>query len=528
VDVADTVAELLDWIRAAINELAGPDVERYSLDRWTYRWDSVVASAFHLGHSGIVDGLNEPFPRVSFPHDSPAAKAIRNRVRDRLVEVQRRLNIADTRYSALRDEDYHPPLDWHTTPEGRAVLADGFAQKLTSIADELEASNFRGLREHELRELAGGLIIQAYSRGFLRSLPHLGKFVAWHTASSENDPPVGEGGVEARRCRCPSNLFLDVIGGQSEIVRLCEDGTLEHIGPKPDDGILPAIDPALFERGDAIGACRFLVATISREATAIAESRVKKVDKEKFFALIRRRGLQPIASLGEIAWNLREWLREVMTDPALGNVMAVELPRIRRQLELALVDAELSRYAADLPDGENLSAAKIIAFIEGIDLPGGGRLMAPPGKPPEGGEWLSLSRVRALRIAMQLVGDDDAPLFDYQKSEDLDAIEGWGKDKLTAIWDAIERSFPLNDRTAAISPRPVKNDSPDRSKLNATQLAALEIIEKSSGPILGKNLAKQLDIEESSLRSHIIPKLKPFGVRNDRVGGYYVARSSVT
>jgi hypothetical protein len=37
------------------------------------------------------------------------------------------------------------------------------------------------------------------------------------------------------------------------------------LGPKPDDGILPAIDPVAFERGNAPEACRFLADTIAGE-----------------------------------------------------------------------------------------------------------------------------------------------------------------------------------------------------------------------------------------------------------------------
>jgi hypothetical protein len=62
----------------------------------------------------------------------------------------------------------------------------------------------------------------------------------------------------------------------------------------------------------------------------------------------------------------------------------------------------------------------------------------------------------------------------------------------------------------------------DRTKLKAKQLAALQLIE-SEGPILGKNLAKQLKLKISSLRTHIMPALKPFGVISGR-NGYEIAR----
>lgn len=60
--------------------------------------------------------------------------------------------------------------------------------------------------------------------------------------------------------------------------------------------------------------------------------------------------------------------------------------------------------------------------------------------------------------------------------------------------------------------------------LNETQEIALKII-REEGPILGKNLAKRIGLEESSLRRHVIPSLKPHGVKSGR-SGYYVPRSA--
>jgi len=86
----------------------------------------------------------------------------------------------------------------------------------------------------------------------------LGEYVAWHTASNENDPA----GLQSRRVRCASNLFWDVIGGCSIVIRLLPDGTTKVIDPEPVDGVLPGMDSIAFDRGDAAGACRFLADTI--------------------------------------------------------------------------------------------------------------------------------------------------------------------------------------------------------------------------------------------------------------------------
>ena len=58
--------------------------------------------------------------------------------------------------------------------------------------------------------------------------------------------------------------------------------------------------------------------------------------------------------------------------------------------------------------------------------------------------------------------------------------------------------------------------------LNETQSQAYRII-RDEGPIAGKNLAKKLGIEDTTLRKHILPPLRDRGVRNDRTGdGYYL------
>lgn len=171
-----------------------------------------------------------------------------------------------TGYGDLSSDDYRPSPDWYNTPEASRVLSERYARAFNDLAAEFGVNGvLSGWYEYELREKAGKAIISAFSRGFLRSIPNLGKFVAWHTASDENDPVVGKD-VQARRSRCPSNLFLDLIGGHLVNCHLDEEGKLTIIGPKPDDGILPAIDPLLFERGDAAGACRFLAETILHEA----------------------------------------------------------------------------------------------------------------------------------------------------------------------------------------------------------------------------------------------------------------------
>ena len=58
--------------------------------------------------------------------------------------------------------------------------------------------------------------------------------------------------------------------------------------------------------------------------------------------------------------------------------------------------------------------------------------------------------------------------------------------------------------------------------LSATQAKAYAII-RDQGPIAGKVLAKRLSVSESTLRRHVVPKLRRHGIKNDRAGeGYYL------
>ena len=60
------------------------------------------------------------------------------------------------------------------------------------------------------------------------------------------------------------------------------------------------------------------------------------------------------------------------------------------------------------------------------------------------------------------------------------------------------------------------------SSLNETQRKAYDILRKQ-GPLVGKVLAKRVGISLSTLKRHVIPALRSFGVRNDHdKTGYYI------
>jgi len=95
--------------------------------------------------------------------------------------------------------------------------------------------------------------------------------------------------------------------------------------------------------------------------------------------------LDAVAYSGALAWNLREWVRECRATPSLRPVLDSLLPHYRAELELKLIDSNLSTLATGLPDNDGLSVSTLIAFVEGLRFPHGTRLQIPRGAPPVNG-----------------------------------------------------------------------------------------------------------------------------------------------
>ena len=147
--------------------------------------------------------------------------------------------------------------------------------------------------------------------------------------------------------------------------------------------------------------------------------------------------LDAIAYATEVAWNLREWLRECKSYPTLQSVLDSLLPHIRAELELKLIDSGLASMASGLPN-KDLSAASLIAFALNLRFPHGTRIRLPHGDPPE--KWITLSRYRAGIIVLRMVDEHGNRLFDANKSGDLDKIESLDGYDLKEIWEAGEAS----------------------------------------------------------------------------------------
>jgi hypothetical protein len=151
------------------------------------------------------------------------------------------------------------------------------------------------------------------------------------------------------------------------------------------------------------------------------------------------------------AWNLREWVREATRCRTLQPVLNSLLPGVRSRLELSLIDGGLSASVAALPSRDKLTAASLIAFVEQLELPSGMTLQIPPGEPPI--KWDTLSRKRALRIAMQVCGQDYKPLFDADCEDDLNKIESMDGFLLAELWAAAvanESAYARADEAAAM------------------------------------------------------------------------------
>lgn len=120
----------------------------------------------------------------------------------------------------------------------------------------------------------------------------------------------------------------------------------------------------------------------------------------------------------------------------------------------------------------------------------GGRL--PPAVP--GSAWVRLCRGRPLAKSNPVEWDLIA------------------KNETSILLDWAERELRQN---------------PPADSLSQTQRKALEII-KSDGPIQGKTLAKKLRIAQATLRKHVLPKLREFGVQNHRSGdGYFYEKPAM-
>jgi|GEM_PF-4858039 len=64
------------------------------------------------------------------------------------------------------------------------------------------------------------------------------------------------------------------------------------------------------------------------------------------------------------------------------------------------------------------------------------------------------------------------------------------------------------------------SDVQKEKPLTETQKQVLELI-REAGPIMGKQICQRIGGNGSSLRTHIIPALKPHGVRSSGTG-YYI------
>lgn len=148
-----------------------------------------------------------------------------------------------------------------------------------------------------------------------------------------------------------------------------------------------------------------------------------------------KRHFNTLATLCDTAWNLREWIREAASDPfhTLDDVLQSYMPRLKSDLEMTLIDDGLASLAVEMPTGDKLTATSLMAYIEGLRLPGGTIIRPPSGPPPN--KWDTMSRYRARMLAAHLCGEDKQPMFDWRNDEHLDQIEQWEPLVLKRIWD---------------------------------------------------------------------------------------------
>ncbi len=78
-------------IGATLKALNSGDPERTDWQYFSNRWEEVKASAHGLDLPHVVEGLGNRFPSITVRIDSQAAQAMRSRISESLLEVQRRL-----------------------------------------------------------------------------------------------------------------------------------------------------------------------------------------------------------------------------------------------------------------------------------------------------------------------------------------------------------------------------------------------------------------------------------------------------
>ena len=137
--------------------------------------------------------------------------------------------------------------------------------------------------------------------------------------------------------------------------------------------------------------------------------------------------------------------------------------------------------------------------------------------PPDDSAEMAVYSISCLRFNCSMLRG--AITRDLSEDDFADRIDDLAK-QIGDLGERLDEIKLLIDKEAVDEPD--SDWQQDRSKLKEKQLEALEIIE-ADGPILGKNLATRLKLRLSTIRSHTIPALKAFGVKN-KGDGYYIAQ----
>jgi hypothetical protein len=118
----------------------------------------------------------------------------------------------------------------HGTTLARRILVEDFRDLARRFLECERGQLHQDAQEHDLRDLAGQLVIQAVSSGFIRD-PEIGRAVEHYTAPQEN-----LGNRECMEKRDSRNLFLALTGQTS--IQVYPDGRIDN---STSDGILPSL-----------------------------------------------------------------------------------------------------------------------------------------------------------------------------------------------------------------------------------------------------------------------------------------------
>jgi hypothetical protein len=147
-----------------------------------------------------------------------------------------------------------------------------YVRRFRKAAEQLR-QEMNHMEEYTAHDECGRLIIEADSLGYLPPIPELRERIDWHTGDGSHDRKPG---MQAVYERCPTNLFLDVVGGGQIMGRLIGGRWEPYVDPVRGTarcgGMLPKSQPYILrfpDRERQAAACEWLAELIERASNEL-------------------------------------------------------------------------------------------------------------------------------------------------------------------------------------------------------------------------------------------------------------------